>query len=73
MQILEGIVDSLIMQQQVVSIYDSRRALFQEEHYRCNLRQMHEKCLIMNKYICMAILDLEKQLTVPLENLSNED
>ena len=34
MKILERIVDSLI--QQVVSIYDTSRALSQEEHYRYN-------------------------------------
>ena len=45
-----------------------------KRHYRCNLvvRQMQEICLILNKYIFMAFLDLEKQLTVPLENLSSE-
>ena len=35
MEILERIVDSLI--QQVVSMYDTSRALSQEEPYRCNL------------------------------------
>ena len=59
MKILERIVDDLI--QQVVSIEDTSRALSQEEHYICN------RCGVAN-----ALPGLEKQLTVPLEDLSSE-
>ena len=72
MEILERIVDSII--QQVVSIDDTSRELSQEEHYRCN------RCGAANageiskseQIDFMAFLDLEKQLTVSLENLSSE-
>ena len=71
MNILESIVDSPI---QVVSIYDTSRAFYQEEDYRCNqcgaanARKMPNS---EHKYF-MAFLDLQKLLTVPLKNYSSE-
>ena len=66
MKIQERIVDSLA--QQVVSIDDTSRALSQEEQYRCSLcgAENAEEMPKSEQIFCMAFLDLEKQLTVPL-------
>ena len=66
MEILERIIDSLI--QQVVSMYDTSRALSQEEHYRCNLCGAANAGGMPNieQIDFKAFQDLEKQLTVAL-------
>ena len=46
----------------------------QEEHYRCNICGASNAAEMpySEQIYFMAFLDLEKQLTVPLENVSSE-